>query len=52
MQSGQDRTGQGVIINASRAVLYASQGPDFAAAARRAAMEMREEINACRTRPD
>lgn len=52
VRNGQDRTGHGVVINASRAVLYASQGPDFAAAARRAAEEMREAINCCRIRPD
>ena len=52
VQRGRAREGDGVIINASRSVLYASGGPDFAAAARRAAMDMREAINRCRTGPD
>ena len=34
-----------IIINSSRAVLYASQGEDFAAAARQAAMETRDTLN-------
>ena len=37
-----------VIVNSSRAVLYASQGEDFAAAARRVAMATREALNAAR----
>jgi orotidine-5'-phosphate decarboxylase len=34
-----------IIINSSRAVLYASQGEDFAAAARKAAMDTRDTLN-------
>ena len=43
-------TGQGVgpVINTSRGVLYASSGDDFADAARRAADELRQQINARR----
>lgn len=37
--------GDKLIINSSRAVLYASDGPDFAAAARTVALESRNEIN-------
>ena len=48
---GQDRAGKGVLINASRAVLYASEGEDFAAAARQAAARIREDINRFRTGP-
>jgi len=33
------------IINSSRQVLYASSGPDFAAAARAAALSLRDEMN-------
>ena len=33
-----------VIVNASRAVLYASGGPDYAEAARRAALQLRAEL--------
>jgi orotidine-5'-phosphate decarboxylase len=39
--SGRRRT----IINSSRQIIYASRGPDFAAAARTAAMEMRQWMN-------
>ena len=34
-----------IIINSSRAVLYASQGEDFATAARKAAMDTRDTLN-------
>jgi orotidine-5'-phosphate decarboxylase len=37
--------GAGIIINASRQVLYASVGQDFAQAARQSAMKLRDEIN-------
>ena len=37
-----------VIVNSSRAVLYASSGDDFAAAARRAAQATRDELNVAR----
>jgi orotidine-5'-phosphate decarboxylase len=42
---GCDRSGFLGIFNAGRSVLYASSGPDFAAAARQAAQTMRDEIN-------
>jgi orotidine-5'-phosphate decarboxylase len=44
---GPDATA-GPVISASRAVLYASAGLDFAAAARAAAQTLRDEINAMR----
>ena len=37
-----------VIVNSSRAILYASGGDDFAAAARRVAVETRDALNAGR----
>ena len=37
-----------IIVNSSRAVLYASSGDDFAAAARRAALATRDSLNAAR----
>jgi orotidine-5'-phosphate decarboxylase len=43
------RTVGPVIVNSSRAVLYASAGDDFAAAARAAAIRARDELNAART---
>jgi orotidine-5'-phosphate decarboxylase len=42
---GVDAGRQRTIINSSRQILYASKGKDFAAAARRAAREMRDSIN-------
>lgn len=37
LQNGLDAQGQGVLINASRSIIYASKGADFAEAARREA---------------
>jgi orotidine-5'-phosphate decarboxylase len=45
---GRTADGVGLVISSSRAILYANSGPDFAAAARRAAEELREAINAHR----
>ncbi len=42
---GADAGRRRTIINASRQILYASQGKDFAAAARRTARELRDSIN-------
>jgi orotidine-5'-phosphate decarboxylase len=43
------RSGSGpVIVNSSRAVLYASTGDDFAAAARAIADQTRRTLNAAR----
>lgn len=50
VRNGQTRSGTGLIISASRSILYASAGPDFAAAARRAAEVLRAQINAGRQR--
>jgi len=38
-----------IIVNSSRAILYASAGEDFAAAARREAMQMRAQLQAARS---
>lgn len=43
--------GTGLLVNASRSILYASAGEDFASAARSAAAVLREEINQYRPRP-
>lgn len=40
--------GDRAIINSSRGIIHASKGPDFAQAARKAAMALRDEINSCR----
>jgi orotidine-5'-phosphate decarboxylase len=44
---GDSTTGP-IIVNSSRAILYASDGEDFAAAARRAALKTRDELHAAR----
>jgi orotidine-5'-phosphate decarboxylase len=46
--AGQPQTTGAVIVNASRAVLYASAGADFAAAARTVAETIRQALNAAR----
>ncbi len=43
--AGKDSRGRGMIINSSRSIIYASQGPDFAQAARKATENLRAEIN-------
>src|SRR5471032_266844 len=47
VSSGKTAKGTGMMINSSRAILYATpqQGEDFAAAARRVALETRDAIN-------
>lgn len=48
VQAGVDSTGFGMVINSSRAILYASKGADFADAARAEAVATRDAINAAR----
>jgi orotidine-5'-phosphate decarboxylase len=45
VHAGIDARGRGMLISASRGVTYASQGADFALAARREALRLRDEIN-------
>lgn len=45
VKAGRTAAGTGLMINSSRAILYASHGEDFAEAARRVAQETRDEIN-------
>ena len=45
VRSGVNADGEGLVINASRSVLYASSGSDFAEAARQATQRLRDEIN-------
>ena len=47
---GCARDGTMAIINASRSIIYASRGEDFARAAREAALALREEMNVYRRR--
>jgi orotidine-5'-phosphate decarboxylase len=46
--NGCDSRGGGLMISSSRAILYASSGEDFAAAARSATMALRDQINSHR----
>jgi orotidine-5'-phosphate decarboxylase len=46
--AGKTADGCGMMINSSRAILYADRGENFAAAARAAALATRDEINRCR----
>jgi len=48
VRSGRRADGRGLVINSSRGIIYAGSGEDFAAAARRATLELREAINAVR----
>ena len=48
VQAGVDSAGYGMVINSSRAILYASKGPDFADAAHREAVATRDAINAAK----
>lgn len=43
--NGKTSSGTGMIINSSRAIIYASRSDDFAEAAGKAALELRDEIN-------
>jgi len=49
VRSGRRADGRGLIINSSRGILYASRGEDFAAAARRATLDLRDAVNAARS---
>jgi orotidine-5'-phosphate decarboxylase len=48
VRASLDPRGRGLIVNASRAVLYADRGPGYAEAARGAAIALRDQINAAR----
>lgn len=50
VRAGQTAAGTGLMISSSRAVLYASAGEDFAQAARKVALQLREQINEHRAR--
>ena len=45
VKAGRTAQGSGLMINSSRAILYAGKEEDFAAAARRVALETRDAIN-------
>ncbi|MCU0758534.1 MAG: orotidine-5'-phosphate decarboxylase [Steroidobacteraceae bacterium] len=48
VRNGRTRDGGGLVINSSRGILYAGNDERFADAARRAALQLRDEINAAR----
>ena len=50
VRAATDASGGGILVNASRAVLYAGDGADYARAARAAATTLRDAINTARTR--
>jgi len=50
LRNGADSHGNGLVISSSRAILYASSGADYAAAAAAAALRQRDAINAQRMR--
>jgi orotidine-5'-phosphate decarboxylase len=45
VNNGTNSRGEGAIINSSRQILYASKGKDFAVAARKATLDLRDSIN-------
>jgi orotidine-5'-phosphate decarboxylase len=45
VRAGRTAHGDGLLINSSRAILYAGSGEDFAQAARRVALDTRQAIN-------
>ena len=46
--AGLDVQGGGILVNASRSVIYASTGDDWQAVARAAALDLRDRVNAVR----
>jgi len=46
VRNGRTAGGEGLVINSSRGIIYAGSGEDFAVAARRATLELRDAINA------
>lgn len=49
VKAGEAPSGAGLVVSSSRAILYASSGPDFAAAARAATLALRDGINRSRS---
>lgn len=45
VKAGIDKNGRGMIINSSRGIIYASSDKDFAEAARKETVKLRDEIN-------
>ncbi|HEU5434532.1 MAG TPA: orotidine-5'-phosphate decarboxylase [Thermomicrobiales bacterium] len=49
VRAGIDRAGRGLLVNSSRAIIYAEAGADFALAARAATLALRDQINRARS---
>ena len=47
--AGLDGNGAGIVVNASRGVIYASNGPDWQSAAREAALDLQQRLEAARS---
>ena len=45
VRNGQDAAGAGILVNSSRGILYASSSDDYAQAARRATLTLRDALN-------
>ncbi len=48
VKAGRDEKNEGMIVNSSRGIIFASDGPDFARAARRATLTLHDKINESR----
>ena len=48
VRNGRNAQGTGLIINSSRAIIYAGKGEDYAVAARQSTLALRDQLNACR----
>ena len=48
VKAGVDKDGRNAVINSSRGIIFASQGEDFADAARQQALNLKNQINNCR----
>lgn len=48
VKNGTTKDGTGIVINSSRGIIYAGSGKNFADSARRAAKDLRDEINSYR----
>ncbi|MBI2450606.1 MAG: orotidine-5'-phosphate decarboxylase [Candidatus Nealsonbacteria bacterium] len=47
LKAGRNSDGQGMIINSSRKIIFASSGPDFAEAARKEVIKLLKAVNQC-----
>lgn len=50
LETGADSSGMGLLCSASRSIMYASDGDDYASAARESVRILRDAVNLCRPR--